>query len=406
MNLAEEGGHVTERLYYTDPYAVDFSARVVERLTVSKRPAVVLDRTCFYPESGGQPGDRGDINGIAVLDTLERDEDHAVVHVLAAPLASNDVQGTVDRSRRFDLMQQHTGQHILSQAAERLLNAETVSFHLGDDSMTVDLATDSLTAEQAAALEDAANAVVFQDLPVTCAFVTADELARMPLRKPPKVAGPVRIVEVQGYDWSPCGGTHVATAGQVGLVVIRKWERRGAAVRVDFACGGRALADYRWKNAAVNRLAAGLSVRDREMADTVERLLAEASENRRLLNFAREQLLDHEAAALVAETAGPPHLVVRSLGDRSAEEVRRLAQRLAGRPGVVALLGSLSSGKANLIFARSADLGYDMNVLLKAACALMGGRGGGTPALAQGGGGDIAALDQALETAASMLKGS
>lgn len=395
---------MTKRLYYDDPYAVTFSARVVERLTLDKRPAVVLDRTCFYPESGGQPGDRGELGGVAVLDTVERETDHAVVHVLAAPLASDEVAGAVDRGRRFDMMQQHTGQHILSQAAERVLNAETVSFHLGDDSMTVDLAIEGLTAEQAAALEDAANAVVFQDLPVTCSFVTAEELARMPLRKPPKVSGPVRIVEVHGYDWSPCGGTHVATAGQVGLTVIRKWERRGAAVRVDFACGGRALADFRWKNAAVNRLAAGLSVRDREMADTVERLLAEANESRRLLNFAREQLLDHEADALVAETAGPPHLVVRSLGDRPAEEVRRLAQRLVGHPGVVALLGSARGGKANLIFARSSDLSNDMNALLKAACALMGGRGGGTPALAQGGGGDLAALDRALETAAGMLK--
>ncbi len=397
---------MTERLYYEDPSALTFKARVVERLTVGKRPAVVLDRTCFYPESGGQPGDRGDLNGVPVLDTLERDEDHAVVHVLAAPPASDEVAGSVDRTRRWDHMQQHTGQHILSQAAERVLNAETVSFHLGDDGMTVDLATDSMTAEQAAALEDAANAVVFQDLPVTCRFVTASELARLPLRKPPKVAGPIRIVEVQGYDWSPCGGTHVVTAGQVGLIVIRKWERRGAAVRVDFVCGGRALADYRWKNAAVNRLAAGLSVRDRELADTVERLLAEANENRRLLSFAREQLLDHEAAALIAETAGPPRLVVRSLGDRPAEEVRRLAQRLAARDGVAALLGSTGGGKANLVFARSADLGYDMNALLKAACALLGGRGGGTAALAQGGGGDVAALNQALETAASMLRGS
>lgn len=397
---------MTERLYYEDPNALTFTARVVERLTMGKRPAVILDRTCFYPESGGQPGDRGDLNGVQVLDTLERDEDHAVVHVLAAALASDEVAGSVDRTRRWDHMQQHTGQHIFSQTAERVLNAETVSFHLGDDGMTVDLATDSMTAEQAAALEDAANAVVFQDLPVTCRFVTASELARLPLRKPPKVAGPIRIVEVQGYDWSPCGGTHVATAGQVGLIVIRKWERRGAAVRVDFACGGRALADYRWKNTAVNRLAAGLSVRDRELADTVERLLAEANENRRLLNFAREQLLDHEAAALIAETAGPPRLVGRSLGDRPAEEVRRLAQRLAARDGVVALLGSAGGGKANLVFARSADLGYDMNALLKAACALLGGRGGGTAALAQGGGGDVAALDRALETAASMLRGS
>ena len=206
------------------------------------------------------------------------------------------------------------------------------------------------------------------------------------MRKPPKVVGKVRVVEVQGFDWSPCGGTHVSSAGQIGVIALRKWERRGPTMRVDFYCGRRALADYCWKNAAINRLAAGLSAKDRDLADTVERLAAEATENRRQFSMAREQLLDFEAAALAAGAEGSPALVVRAWTERPAEELRRLAQHVVQRPGLVALLGATAGDKANLIFARSADQTADMNALLKAVSPLIGGRGGGTPALAQGGG--------------------
>lgn len=397
---------MSQRLYYADPYQIDFTATVTERLTVAKRPAVILDRTCFYPESGGQPGDHGELNGVPVVDTLERDEDKAVVHVLQAPLADDVVRGRVDWARRLDHMQQHTGQHILSQAFERLLNAETVSFHLGDEVVTIDLALDVLTPEQAAHVEDAANAIIYEDRPVICRFVTDQELATLPLRKPPVVTGQIRIVEVQGFDWSPCGGTHVRSAGQVGAIVLRKWERRGSTVRLDFLCGQRVVNDYRWKNAVVNRLAAGLSVKDRELADTVERLVAEGNENRRALSYARERLLDYEAADLVSATSGPPHIVLRKWTDRPVEEVRRLAQRLAERPGTVALLGVTAGGKANLVFARSPDQAADMNALLKAVSPLIGGRGGGTPALAQGGGAQVEGMEGALQAALAQLKGN
>lgn len=393
---------MAERLYYADPYCKEFAASVVERLVVGKRPAVVLDRGAFYPESGGQPGDRGTLNGVPVVDTLEREEDKAVVHVLAAELPDREVTGRIDWPRRFDHMQQHTGQHVLSQAFERLVGAETVGFHLGEDVVTIDLALDKLTAEQVAEVEDAANQTVYDGLPVTCRFVTDAELAALPLRKAPKVSGPIRIVEVAGYDWSACGGTHVASAGQIGLIAIRKWERRGQTVRVDFACGRRALLDYRWKNAAVNRLAAGLSIKDRELAETVERLAAEAGETRRQLNYAREKLLDAEAAELRLSSPASG-VVLCSWSDRPAEEVRRLAQRLSERPNTVALLGSAAGGKANLVFARSTDRVEDMNLLLRQVAALVEGRGGGTPTLAQGGGSNVSGLDSALARAVELL---
>jgi alanyl-tRNA synthetase len=399
-----EGGQLSQRLYYDDAFQTEFMAQVLERLTVGQRPAVVLDQTCFYPESGGQPGDRGFLNGVAVLDTQEREQDGAVIHILAGPLDGDIAHGRLDWPRRLDHMQQHTGQHILSQAFQSLLAAETVGFHLGDEGVTIDLALDSLSAEQAVQVEDAANQIIYQDRPVVCRFVSNEELTRLPLRKPPKVAGKVRIVEVQDFDWSPCGGTHVQAAGQVGIIVLRKWERRGATIRVDFLCGQRALADYRWKNATVNRLAAGLSTKDRDLGETVERLAAESTENRRQLTLAREQLLDFEAAELTGGAAGSPHVVVRAWSDRPAEEVRRLAQHIVQRPGIVALLGAVAGDKAHLIFARSADQSADMNALLKAVCPLVGGRGGGTTSLAQGGGPLVDGLQAALQSASASVQ--
>jgi len=394
---------MTERLYYADPYQTTFQARVVERLTVAGNPAVVLNRTCFYPESGGQPGDQGSLNGIRVLNTLEREEDKAVLHVLTSPLPDEAVTGHVDWKRRFDHMQQHTGQHILSQAFQRILGAETVGFHLGAEVTTIDLAIEGLSSEQASQVEEEANQVIYEDRPVICRFVSQEELPSLPLRKPPKVTGIIRIVEVENYDWSPCGGTHVRRTGEVGIIVLRKWERRGNTIRLDFLCGRRALADYRWKNAAVNRLAAGLSIKDRELVETVERLLAEAGETRRQLGLAKERLLDYEAAELLAATPGPPHVVRQSWRDRPVEEVRRLAQRVTERPGAVALFGVVTGDKANLIFARSNDQSIDMSAVLKTVIPLIGGKGGGTPSLAQGGGSEISGLEEALARAQTMV---
>jgi alanyl-tRNA synthetase len=406
---------LTYKLYYDDPYQREFTARVVERLTLGGRPAVVLDRTAFYPTSGGQPGDRGTLNGVAVLDVSER-EDGQIVHVLVSPLADEQVAGVIDWARRFDHMQQHTGQHILSQACERLgagspqLPAETVGFHLGDEACTIDLNCTSLSPEQAAAVEELANQVVFENRPVIARFVTAEELAQLPQVRarlqPPTGREQIRLVEVQGFDWSLCGGTHVRATGEIGVIKVRKWERRGDTVRLDFYCGRRALADYRWKNAAVNELAASLSIKDDELAITVPRLLAEAAESRRQLHLARERLLDYEAAELAAgaEPVAGGCVVRQVFEGRNVEEVRHLAQRLAARPGLVALLG-VRADKAQLIFARAADVTVDVNALLKAAVAVVGGRGGGTPALAQGGGPEVAKLEEALAVAYRQLTG-
>ncbi|MFQ5812064.1 MAG: DHHA1 domain-containing protein [Anaerolineae bacterium] len=394
---------MTERLYYLDPYRLEFEARVVEQTSVGAKPGVILESTCFYPTSGGQPHDEGHLNDVPVINVFER-EDKAIVHVLATELKGDLVHGVIDWERRFDHMQQHTGQHILSQAFLQLLKAETVSFHLGKEASTIDVDKAPLAASQLDRVEDVANEIVFADRPVKTHLMAEEELAGLPLRKLPAVEMPIRIVEVKGFDYSPCGGTHCQRTGEVGLIKITKVERRGQDTRVEFLCGGRALADYRGKNRTVNELANRFSVGAWELAEAVERLAEEGKSSQRELNAAQNRLLDYEAAELLAEAEqhGDIRVVRKVFADREGEEVRRLALRLMESEGSVALLGA-AGDKAHLFFARSADLPYDMNDLLKKACQVVGGGGGGQRHFAQGGGPDGSKVGEALKIAHERL---
>ena len=405
---------MTERLHYDDPSLTRFAARVVEHLAWEGRPAVVLDRTAFYATGGGQPHDTGTLDGVGVVEVVEREADGAVVHVLAEPLppGSAEVQGQVDQARRLDLMQQHTGQHILSAAFVEVLGANTVSFHLSTEYATIDLDRAPLSPEELGRVEDRANQVVFQNRPVIARFVANEELPALTLRKPLVHAGPVRIVEIPGFDRSACGGTHVRATGEVGLIKLTRAERRGGESRVEFLCGGRALADYRAKNALLLDLAREFTVGHREVGDLVHRLDEELKEARRELRAARDALLDAEAAMLLAQglPAGEALLVHAYLPNHSPDDLKHLAQRLAARPSTVVLLGSGQAGqKGSFVFARGAGVTLHVGDLVRRACEAIGGRGGGRPEFAQGGGsrgeGVAEALQAAVETAARELQG-
>jgi alanyl-tRNA synthetase len=391
-----------ERLYFDDAYIQTFSARVTRRSTFNAQPAVALDRSAFYPEGGGQAGDRGTLNEVPVLDT-QADENGEIWHLLAAPLDADHVQGRIDWARRFDLMQQHHGQHLLSAACEQQFDARTVAVHLGSEICTVDLAHPGFTPEQIAVIEDATNQMIWANAPIHARFVTPEELRALPLRKPPQTYQRIRIVSVGDFDHSPCGGTHPRSTGEVGSVLIRRWERYKNGVRLEFVCGGRALRDYRWKNALLQSLAAELSVGLPDLSTAVARLRAVEQTQRKALERAEELLLDYEAQELIAAApliAGVP-VIVRAFDDRTLESVRSLARRLVERGGV-ALLG-LRSDKAQLVFSRPVGVDADMGALLKSAAALLNGRGGGKPDSAQGGGPEHERLDDALQTALALL---
>ncbi|MGQ9595550.1 MAG: alanyl-tRNA editing protein, partial [Anaerolineae bacterium] len=287
------------RLYYEDPYLTEFSARVVDRRTWDGRPALVLDRTAFYPTSGGQPHDTGRLNRARVVG-VEEDPEGRVVHILDVPVEEDEVRGQVDWARRFDHMQQHTGQHILSQACWQVLRAETVGFHLGDETSTIDLDVAGLdfgALEQAEAL---ANEIVFQDRPVRAAFFSEEEAATLPLRKPPAVHGAIRVVQVEGFDCSACGGTHVRRTGEVGPIAIVRVEHRGQESRVHFVCGHRAARDHRQRVHITSTLMSALTVGLGDLPEAVARLQEDLRAARKEARDLRERVLDDETEALLA----------------------------------------------------------------------------------------------------------
>jgi alanyl-tRNA synthetase len=347
----------------------------------------VLDRTAFYPTSGGQPHDTGTLADAPVVDVVDAED--RIVHVLAGPAGApgpavgTEVQGTVDWDRRFDHMQMHTAQHVLSAEFLRILGAETESVHLGD-SATLDLALSALAPEDARRVEEAANRVVFENRPVTARFVDPSAAASLGLRRPPRRTGMLRIVEVADCDRSACGGTHVRAPGEIGIIVLRRWERTRGRIRVEFLCGGRALRDYRWKHALVTEWSTRLGVQDQELGPAFHRLTTQARDRDRSLEAARRRLVAYEAAdRLAAAPPGPGWTVLRvEAAQRDPDDVRMLLRELTSRARCIALAGDPKTGR--LYFSRSAGEGPDMAALLARACAAEGGRGGGTGEWAQG----------------------
>jgi len=378
----------TERLYYNDSYTLGFNANVVEQTTCNGHPALVLDRTYFYPEGGGQPADTGLINHVPVIDVQTRDSDRAVLRVLDHALNDTHVEGLIDADRRMDHMQHHSGQHVLSQALMQVAEANTVSVHMGSDTMTIDVKRTNLTAEEWWAVEDMANTVVMENRSVRALFPEPDELAKLHLRRLPDVAGKVRVIDMGGFDITACGGTHVARTGEIGLIKVVRFERRGDTTRLEFKCGGRSLHDYRAKNDVINRLAADLTVGYWDIPEAIQRLQAETRSLRSELKAAREQLIEAEAQTLgsAASLQGNLRIVAQAFEKRDVDDLKLLTQKLTAQPGTVALIG-LAGDKAQLLFGRANDVSVDMAKILKVGlAALKSDRGGGRSNFAQGGG--------------------
>lgn len=389
---------MTNRLYYTHSHLTTFDAVVVEAGSLDGRPFAVLDRTAFYPTTGGQPHDTGLLGGRRVVDVIDREDDGTVVHVLDAPLATGaPVSAIVDWPRRFDHMQQHTGQHVLSAAFVRLFQIPTVSFHLGSELSTIDL-TGTPGPDVIAGAEDDANRIVWENRPVSVRFVSAEQASQLPLRKEPARSGTLRLVEVDDYDLSACGGTHVTRTGTIGVIAVQAWERYKGGTRVSFACGQRAVTQFRVNRDVVAGVVRQLSIQPTELADAVTRLQGETREMRVQVRGLTEQLAGFEAGLLAGEAVecGGCRVVCRVIDGRDAAALKSLAQAVVSRPGhVVVLVGA--SRPAVVVAARSADVTVDANHLVKSLLVRFGGKGGGRPEGAQGGGleADPAAIQQA-----------
>jgi alanyl-tRNA synthetase len=378
---------MTLRLYYTDPLLREFSARIVAHKQTERGPAVRLDRTAFYPTSGGQPHDTGTLGGVRVLDVWDDDEGQ-VWHRLERPVEIEAAEGVIDWERRFDHMQQHTGQHLLSAAFVRLREAATVSFHLGADESSIDLDAPQVSWDDAFRVEAEVNRVIWDDRPVEVHFVGEDEIASVPLRKPPKVTGTIRVVWIRDVDASACGGTHVPRTGAIGLVKVTRLERYKGGTRVGFLCGGRALAHYQRVLRGLQTVGADLSVHPDHVPETVTRLAADLKETRRELETAQDALMAFEAERLwqaAPETEGARRVAAYH-ADWGPDQLAALASHLTARPRTVALVAGTDAKGLRLVCKRSADLpDVDASALLRGALERLGGRGGGTAAQAQGG---------------------
>lgn len=380
----------TTRLYYTDSYLTSFDARVVELRDDGTR--VYLDRTAFYPTSGGQPHDRGTLAGAAVIDVV--DEGERVAHVLDVPLsagAGDTILGTVDWARRLDHMQQHTGQHLLSAVFADLFGWATVSVHFGDAYSTLDLDVDQVPRDALLACERRANEIVAASRPVTVSFEDAATVAG--LRKASDRDGVLRIVTIDGVDRSACGGTHVGATSEIGAVLLRRTERIRRQTRIEFVCGARAIARARTDYEALAAIAASLSAAVDEAPALVATQAAQLAASESARRALERELFAFRARELHAATAPAPDGTRRiRLRAASMDELRALAQPLADLERVIAV-GVIES-PASLLLAASADSGLDAGKTLKAAVTAVGGRGGGSPRVAQGTVPDAATLER------------
>jgi alanyl-tRNA synthetase len=398
----------TERLYYNDSHLIEFDARVVDVTErVSGWTAVVLDRTAFYPTGGGQPSDTGVLNGSRVVECID-DGDNGVLHIMqgATPARGEAVKGRIDWARRLDHLQQHTGQHILSQAFVKLFNAPTKSFRVLDQSCEIDVDLAHPSNEVIERAVELANNVIWEDRAIAIRNVTKEEAAELPLRKESSREGELRLIEIDGFDLTPCGGTHAYRTGEVGIVAVRSWERAKGLVRIEFVAGGRALADYRKANKSAREIAALFSAGRDDAPHLAAQMIDENKELHRRIRVLEETAAADEAEKLFSET-GPredgTRIIAKVFDGRDNDLLKKLAHALTARPKTVALLGSRDGDTARLVFARSQDADGDMSSLMREACASLDGRGGGKPEMAQGGGKKIDQLAEALTRAASSL---
>jgi alanyl-tRNA synthetase len=377
----------TARLYYDDPLLLDFTATVVGHGALAGAPTVLLDRSAFYPESGGQMADRGRLGGVAIAD-VQVDDDGLVHHLLdgAALLdVGASVTGQVDRARRRGHMALHTGQHMLSRALTDLAFAATVSARLGETTCTIDVDRETLDERLVAEAEALVNAVIDDDAPIRAFFPTPAELAALPLRRAPKVADNIRVIAIGDLDVSPCGGTHCTRTAQVGLLRVTGIERYKGKARVTFSAGPRARRELRDEAAVLRDLGAAFTCGPRDVPTAVEKLRRELGDAREALGHARGRLADAAATDLAAAAAtDPDHRAVAVLDDTGIEILRRVAGRVTVTPAAVAFLASRADSGLAVLISRGSASRFDCGAFLKRVAAAAGGRGGGRPEHAEG----------------------
>ena len=389
------------RIYYTEAYKVEFEATVTSVEQQGDRTVVMLDQTAFYPTSGGQPFDTGTINDVQVVEVVER-VDGVIAHVLGGKIQPGQIAyGRINWARRFDHMQQHTGQHLLSAAIDRCHGARTSSFHLGSRTSTIDLDLE-LSTEMIAEAEAEANRVVWEDRDLSVRFVS-DQDSDLRFRKKPARTGELRLIEIKDFDRSACGGTHVSRTGGVGIVAVSSWERFKGVTRLEFVCGGRALSAYRFQRDTLAKSVRVLSVLPANLADAIEKTQFEKNEQKRTIRALQRRLSNCEAAALIerAEKINGITSVIEIVQNGDHLWMKDVAVAVVKKNGFAVVL--LSETVPNsVVIALSSDVAIDASRVLRDLISRFGGRGGGKPKLAQGGG-LTGTMTEVLKTARELL---
>jgi len=383
---------VTERLYYQDSYLREFRAQVVDASDDGRR--VYLNQTALYPAGGGQPCDRGTLNGVAVLDVI--DEEERVVHLLASPIESGDVEGRVDWARRFDHMQQHTGQHLLSAVLEELFRYKTLSFHMGADAATIELSAASMNVSQAEEAEERCAEIVRGAHPIAVSFEKAG--ADLGLRKESRREGTLRIVSIGEFDRSACGGTHVRTTAEIGPLFLRKMEKIRGNVRIEFVCGGRALKHARADFQSLHEISRQLSVSAERALDVVAAQIERVKTLEKTAQKLGVELAQREGRELWAATVPDAGGIRRVLQYGPMDDAMRTRAQAFVSEGKAIFIASCDN-PPTLLLASSSDSGIHAGERMKAAVSAAGGRGGGNQALAQGSvpnAADVARIAQTL----------
>jgi alanyl-tRNA synthetase len=392
-----KGTDLTDRLYYHDSFLREFDAAVLSCTPEGPRWKVILTKTAFYPTSGGQPHDIGTLGDAQVVEVIDApnaaggpevfkpgDPRH-VVHYTTAEVPTGPIHGQIDWPRRIDHMQQHTAQHLLSAAFIELFGFQTVSFHLGKEMSTIDLAAPSVVPRQIEAAERRTNEIIFEDRPVVVRFGTAEELAESGIRKKVDREGILRAVEIEGFDRQPCGGTHLASTGQAGLILLRKLERSREHWRIEFVAGYRALEAARGDFAGLTQAAALLSCALADVPAGIAKNIEDRRTNNTAIRRLEERLATLEAHALLQqnpETSGGPRLIVATPPDATPAYLALLAAKLSAEKNVVALLASRETG--HVVAARSPELAPDVGAILRESLKEFQGKGGGAKHFAQG----------------------
>lgn len=405
---------MNEPIYYTDAYQTTFESEVIETLEENGRFGLILNQTAFYPTSGGQPFDTGKLNNQPVLDVTNRKSDKSIIHWFENPFeVANQVTGEINWERRFDHMQQHTGQHMLSQAFIQLANAPTIGFHLSPKTVTIDLDINELAQEKIDEVEQYVNQIVWENRPIHIKFVTLEEAQSLNVRKLPPVAREkIRLVDITNFDLTACGGTHVTSTGSVGMIKIIKSERQNKKVRITFTCGSRALTDYGQKNQITSALTQSLTTGLDDLVPNISRLQGDVKQLQKDKKQLQTKMIGYQAdeIAATAESIGGYQRIIHVMPDGNPAILRTLAQNLTQIPNTVVFLAVIVGGKTQLLLSSAEDVSLDMTALLKAVVADLGsGSGGGKGHTVQGGTAvtDAQKLTQAFtQVSQAMLKGS